>query len=406
MPPTIDINTDQQALIWRPHLLTEVMKTLQVDDLILEPVINPVEANDARIRIASNQLSLKWGWGNWKQVDVSTRHGQQRTVMRSYVAPQSAEVQWKDLPAVSDLELTFHNENGTTASVKVQVPDLTNFGSDVEIGQKINGSVRIRLLKPMAPARVVVELLRLSQSGTFKLRGVPLEFKSEQRQINVAIPEDFFGIIAVVTKQEKSEWLIAAADCHDDGEVVQQRILNTRLQKVIDSRYRVASPPPSPNFEDWLRSWPSDAQRRFNMLYDRARRHFHERRLNGADELLRTSPTGLSRYLVLIECGFKASDPPKLIRQLNSNSFQNALDSALPALGAAIAALRNADERTWAIQNAHNHNLQEAVSEAKSDGLAALARALHLADKRSEAIVAWESRRRSSFASAGSKQGS
>jgi hypothetical protein len=89
---------------------------------------------------------------------------------------------------------------------------------------------------------------------------------------------------------------------------------------------------------------------------------------------------------------------------LNSNNFQKALNSVLPALCAAIAALHDPNERIWAIQNAHNRYLPAAVSEAKNDGLAALARALHLADKRSEAIASWESRR-PSFSSSGSNHG-
>jgi hypothetical protein len=158
-----------------------------------------------------------------------------------------------------------------------------------------------------------------------------------------------------------------------------------------------------PTVEDWLGSWPSGSQHRLTNLYDRVRRHFSALQLNGADELLRTYPTGLLRYLTLIECGLKAADPPQLIRQLNGNNFQKSLNAALPALGAAIAALHDPNERIWAIRNAHNRNLATAVSEAKNDGLAALDRALHLADKRSEAIASWESRRLS-FASTGSKQ--
>jgi hypothetical protein len=102
----------------------------------------------------------------------------------------------------------------------------------------------------------------------------------------------------------------------------------------------------------------------------------------------------------LIQCGFESLDPRKLIKRLNHNSFQKALNSAVPALGAALAALRTPEEKIWAIQNARNPNLQEAVNEAKNEGVPALRRALHLADKRAEAIAAWQSRRAASSVSA------
>jgi hypothetical protein len=403
MPHSVDINKDQ-SLVWLPHLLTDVMRSKQWNDLALEPVLNAAEAGEARIMFESSHAALTWEWGKWRQVEISVNHLDESTVIRTYVASQPAEARWQHLPVVSEVEIAFHDDNGTTARAKVQVPELTNFGREVEFEQKIRGKVRVRLSTPAIGARVVVELLRLSQQGTFKLRGEPIPFPSGKTQIYVQVPEGFFGIIAVVAKRASSTQLIAAADYHDDGEIVPQLIINSRLRSVIEGHYRVTQSSLVPTIEEWIRSWPSDSQHRLSILHDHAQQHFHARTISGSDDFLRTYPTGLLRYLTLIECGFEFSDPLKLIGQLNNNSFQRALNSAMPSLGAAVAALSTPAERIWAIQNAHNRNLLEAVHEAGNDGLAALARALHLADKRAEAIAAWESRQASTFAAVGSKQ--
>lgn len=375
---------------------------MQVYDLALEPVLNPPEAEDARVRIENSNTSLKWEWGNWTRVDISTNHLNESTVVRTYVAFQSPEARWRDLPLANEVEVRFQNDNGTTVCARMQVPELTNFGRDVEFGPWIQGKVRIRLSKPVAAATVEVELLRPSQYRTFKLKGIPKAFPRGEIQLDIPVPDDFFGIIAVVAKQHKSERLIAAADFNDNGEVIPQSIVNDRLQEMIESRYRVAPQPEQPNLEEWLGSWPSYSQHRLIALYNLARKHFAARQLTCKDEYLRTYSTGLLRYLTLIQCGFKSSDPGKLIRRLNHHSFQKALNSVVPALGAVMAALRTPEEKIWAIQNAGNPNLQEAVGAAKNEGMAALRRALHLADKRVEAIAAWKSRQAASSISAGS----
>src|ERR1051326_1762740 len=106
MPHMIALNKDQ-SLLWRPHPLTEELKTLKVENFVLEPVINSPEAAEATVKIESNQLLLKWDWGNWKQVEISANYAAQRTVLRRCVISQPAEVRWRELPSVSEIELTF-----------------------------------------------------------------------------------------------------------------------------------------------------------------------------------------------------------------------------------------------------------------------------------------------------------
>jgi hypothetical protein len=387
---TIDINKDQQSLVWSPHFLTDVAQTLKLDDLELEPVVSPLGTGRYTIKIDTNQLSLKWKWGNWKQLDI-TANKPQRTLVGTYLAPHVTEAHWQDLRVANEIELTFFSEDGTSVRTKVQVPDPVNLGSEVQIGPKINGRVRVKLLKPKAHTRIMVELLGLSQEGTFRLRKSQ-EFPLAQMETGIEVPSGFFGILAVVAKRETDQWLIGAADCHDDGEVVQQRTLNHRLREVIDSRYSATSQTQLPTFADWLSSWPSDSQLRLGILCDLARRHFATQQFNSAEFLLRTYPTGLSRYLTLVKCGLENSDPTALVRSLNQHSFHQALNAALPALGAALNLLSGPAERVWAIQNAHCRNLQKAASEARNDGVGALARELHLMNKREEAIAMWESR--------------
>ena len=400
----IEINKDQQSILWRRHFLSDVMKSLQLHELVQEPVMNPPEANDARVKIENTNASLKWEWGTWTRVDINANHQDESIVVRSYVPFQTAEAKWRDLPAFNEVEVRFENDNGTTACAKVQVPELTSFGRDVKFDQWISGRVRVRLSEPVTAARVEVELLLLSPERTFKRQGAPVAFPHTETQIDVHVPDTFFGVIAVIAKQSRSQRLIGAADFNDYGEVIPQDVVNDRLQEVIESRNGVVHAPKQLTVEEWLRSWPEHSQRCLTALHELALQHFSNHQLTYKDEYIREQATGLLRYLTLIQCGFKSSDPGRLIGRLNNNTFQKALNAVLPTLGAALTSLRTPTEKIWAIQNARNPNLQEAVSDARNEGVAALGRALHLADKRAEAIAAWKSRQAAAANVVGSTQ--
>jgi hypothetical protein len=398
MTSLIEIGKDQQCLVWQPHLLTEAMESRRWTDLMLEPVVNPGGGGAASVKIDCNDVSVKWVWGNWNRVEIGAANTEASGAARTYTRSQHSEAKWKELPAVRDVELTFYGAEGLTARAKVEVPDVANLGRDVEFGQRRNGMVRVRLLNSKVHTNVTVELLRLSMESVYKPRGRPFPLQSGTSQASVPVPHDFFGVLAVVANRNGQRRLIGAADFDDRGRVTPQSPGDDELKKVrrwvesgvVNGRQ---APRLALTAEEWLDNWPDNSRERLASLYQLARRHLESTGVAGADDLLRACPTGLARYLTLTQCGYESFTPQNLIRQLNGGSFQSALNTELPVLSKALAVLNSPVERIWAIEHADNRNLAEVAASVRDLGIAALARELHLFDRRSEAIAAWEARR-------------
>lgn len=389
----VEINKNRQALVWRSHLLSEVAESRHLTDLLLEPVIDPPDLKRAKVEITTDETVLRWNWGSWNRVEISTANAKHS--MFTYVKPQPSEINWQQLLAGSDIELTFHGTNGVTARAKVQVPDEANFGRDVKFDDRLKGIVPVMVANEASYSSIVAHWFLLDMQGTFRPKGSPVVFPAGKSNATLFIPNDFEGILAVLATQNNTRKLIGAADCKEYGRVkphprdddhvrVLRRFL--RASGLID-REEIANA----GIEEWLKTWPTDSQRRLRELHKSAREHFT---LADANDLLRHHPTGLSRYLLLLRCGFKAPDAQTLIRQLNHIDFKAALKSAAPALGAVFEVISLPAERIWAIQHADHNNLYEAAKEAANHGIGALARALHLIEKRHEAIAAWKSRRK------------
>jgi hypothetical protein len=403
MPPLIDIGTDGQAILWRPHLLTDVMEGRRLDDLALEPVLNPAgTSNAALFKVESRETAVKWTWGsNWKRVEIRADQPNGLSAPLNYAQPQRPSVKWNELPASSAIELTFYGAGGAAGGcVRVEVPDTATFGREVEFGQPRGGSILVRLLSAKDSAGLFVELLRLGQLDQFRPKGVPIPFRAGEPRLGVTVPGDFFGIIAVVRNRHQRRSLIGYA--HYDGQKTSLPNLSQpadvkEFQKVRrwvegDARFGRQRLRQNATAEEWFDNWPSTSRRRLRWLADQARGRFNFT-VEHAHKLLRDYPTGLLRYLALAHCGYESQSPEKIIRTLNDGGFQAALDAALTGLGGALSSLQSPEEKAWAVRRAGNPNLTGAVAWAGRQGVAALERALHLLDKRSEARASWEARR-------------
>jgi hypothetical protein len=391
----VELNKNRQALAWRLHLLTKVAESRNLTDLLLEPILDPPDLKKARVEITTDETALRWNWGSWNRVEISIANANPSTFSRSYVKSQPSEINWQQRPAGSEIELTFHGANGLAGRAKVQVPDEANFGRDVNLSSPIKLIVTVQIAKEGLCSSIVVYLLQLDQQNQFRPKGAPIAFAAGQSNATFNLPSDFAGIVAVVATQNNTRKLIGAADYKDNDKLVPHRSDSDHLR--VLRRFLQANgligreETKNASIEDWLKSWPSDSQRRLRYLHNSAREHFAPA---DADDLLRNHPTGLFRYLVLLGWGFKSPDAQTLVRQLNNIDFKAALRLAAPALGATLEVLSSPAERIWAIQHAAHKYLLEAATEAANHGTGALARALHLVEKRHEAIAAWQSRRK------------
>lgn len=398
--PLLEIGKDEQCILWQPHLLTEAMASRRLDDLALEPVLNPAGVSGAAMfKVKSDESAVKWAWGNWKRVEIRAEQVNGLSAPLSYAPPRSPVVEWNELTAASAVELTFYGADDTASGrVKVEVPDTAAFGRDVEFEQPRGGAILVKLLNAKDSKGMSVERLTLGQKEEYKLKGGPLAFRSGELHVSVPAPGDFFGIVAVIKNRHRRR-LIGYA--HFDGRKISlpnlsQSVTAIEFQKIrrwIEgaARSEHARLHQDMTAEEWLENWPANSRNRLRYFSEQARRHINLTE-DDTRKVLRAYSTGLLRYLTIFHCGYKSSNPERIIRRLNEGSFQAALNEVFPHLGGALASLKSLEERTWAIQHADNPNLVDAATWAGQQGVGALERALHLLDKRSEARASWEAR--------------
>jgi hypothetical protein len=404
MTPLVEIGKDGQCVLWQPHLLTEALQARGLDDLALEPALKPAcVPGAAMFEVESNETSVRWDWGHWTRVEIRAEQVDGLSAPLNYVRPRHPLIGWNELPASSAVELTFYSADGVAGGcVKIEVPERSVFNRDVSFGQPCGREILVRLLNSKDSTGLSVEWLRLGQREEFKRKGSPIAFPPRASHLNVPIPGDFFGIVAVVRNRDQRRYLIGYA--HYNG----MKTIPPNLSQTIDEKefqrvrrwiegatggeqqqQRIHQ---DVTAEEWLDNWPLNSRKRLRHLSEQARRHINLTE-GDAYKTLRASPTGLLRYLTLLHFGYESSSPVKIIHLLNEGSFAAALNTALPSLGGALAHLKALEEKIWAVRHANNPNLADAASWAGNQGVAALARALHLSDKRSEALASWEARR-------------
>ncbi len=401
MNPLIEIGINSQTILWQPHLLTDVMKARQLDELALEPRLNPAGTpGPALFKVESKESAIKWAWGQWKRVEIRAEQGNGLSAPQSYAPPQRPTVKWNQLLASRAVELTFYGADGVAAGcVRIEVPDTTAFGRDVEFGQPRGGAIVVRLLNTNDSTGLSVERLRLWERGEFRLKGTPIFFLPGELHARVPVPSDFFGIIAVIRNRHQRRSLIGYTH-YDGAKTVQPNLIQPidaeefkTIRRWIegDTRSNQQRLQQDMTADEWFNLWPLNSRKRLRHLSGQARRRFNLT-VDAADKMLRAYPTGLLRYLALVHCGYESSRPENVIRQLNDGSFQSALSATLPHLGGALARLTSPEEKIWSVRHAHNPNLIETAMWAANQGVAALERALHLMDKRAEAQASWEAR--------------
>lgn len=402
MNPLLEIGKDGQCILWQPHLLTAALATSQSDALLaLEPVLNPAGVSgEAAFGGENNETSVRWDWAGWQRVEIRAEQANGLSAPLNYVQPQRPVVGWNELPAASAVELTFYSAEGVAGGcVKIEVPDTATFGRDVEFGQPRGGTIIVRLLNSRDSMGLSVEMLRLGQREGFKLKGSPLAFSPGQSQLSIPVPNDFFGIVAIVKNRHQRRHLIGYAR-YNGRKPIPPDLRQTRDAKEFQKirRWIEGDDRSSPQrlhqevaTEEWLDNWPLNSRTRFRYLAEQARLHIGLTE-DVAYKALRAHPTGLLRYLALFHCGYTSSSPEKIVRLLNEGSFAASLNTALPNLGSALAYLQTPEEILWAVRQADNPHVAEAATWAGGQGVAALERALHLLDKRSEARAAWKAR--------------
>jgi hypothetical protein len=399
----IEISQDGCAVLWQPHLLTDVMRARATDDLALEPVLLPPgDAATAPFKVANSGSALSWQWGDWKAVELVAVQAGEASRARKVLPPQPPLVEWRDLPSCDAVEMTFYDAGDTRGVVKVEASRVAVFGREVEFTQPRGGIVGVRLLDSVKGDGTQVERLIPSQEEGFRFRRAS-SFRPGENFLRVPVADLGWGILAVVRRRRGR--LLLLAYVHYDGEKnrvslpdVSSRLGAAELQRLRrwfgeDTRGGRERGPEELTLEDWLDNWPGGARGRFERLVSHARARLGLD-AEGAGRLLRACPTGLARYLALTLCGHVARNAEQDIRRLDEGSFQAALGALSPRLAAALAELSVPEEKGWAVAHSHSPCLSDAVAWAGGQGTGALGRALHLFEKRGEAAADWAARAR------------
>lgn len=405
MNPLVEIGKDGQCILWQPHLLAEALATDERHDLGLEPLLNQAGVSADLFKVESDHTSIRWEWGAWQRVEIGAEQGEGAGRPLTYTRAQAPTVGWRELPPADAVELTFYDtDDALGGRVKIEVPEAAHFGRDVEFSGPRGGAVWVKLLNSKNSGDLQVEWLRLDMRQSFKPKGEPIAFPAGETQIRVRVPSYFAtGHIAVVRSRRGRRQLIGYAHYHDAStNLVTPDLSRSEGVKEFQvvRRWVEGSAGAAPRrlgrdatAEEWLDNWPSASCKRLLRVSERARlcAEFAGR---DARKLMRDYPTGLLRYLALRACGHPSADAAGIVRLLDGHSFAAALNVALPALGGALPLLAAPEERAWAVRHADNPNLAVAAGSAAGQGPRALARALHLLDRRAEACAAWEARRR------------
>lgn len=394
-----EIGLDGRAILWRPHLLTDVLEALGAEALGREPVLlGRGDAAAAPFKVMTDAEGLSWNWGRWKKLRVADGRG----VAQTYPAPQRPSVRWADLPVSDAFELTFYGADDAPGGVvKVEMPSAAAFGRDVKFVQR-GGVVVVRLLKRVESARVHVEVLEPGQTldvalgqGAIKRSVVP--FRPDETDLRVPLLP--FTIIAAVKLLGGRRELLGYVSYNGSEPVAEPNLslaMDAELLKKVrgwvgevEGAQREGKLTP----EEWLDNWPQASRAGLFRLAEQAVAHLG---LGAAEakRLLCEHPAGLARFLALVACGYARTDAVQGVRELDGGSFEAALGALAPHLTAALPSLASPDEKSWAVAHAHNRCLEEAAAWAGGQGEDALNRALRLLEIRAAAVAAWEARSR------------
>jgi hypothetical protein len=394
----IEIGRNRQVILWQPHLLSDVLRAQRTSVLMDEPVLRP--PGDAAVlpfKVTADEKRLAWSWGEWKSLEITTFHERSKGDVLKYFPSQQPEVEWRTLPACDAVELAFYDAGDQLCGeVKVGAPSVNTFGRNVSFSQPYRRAVAVKLLNNLDSANVFIELWEPGMTPARRRESFP--FEKKRTDILVLI-ERWAGIIAVVKRQTGRPQLLGYVNYNGErlmtpnlhSALGSAELLNIRRWIGEDSAHSQRREQEALTLDEWLDNWPQTTRSNLHYLAEQAHARLGMSPAS-VERMLRAAPAGLSRYLSLSLCGYKAPSPEQSIRRLNEDSFETSLGALLPRLATTLATLVSPEEKDWAVKHANSPWLEAASAWGGGEGTGGLNRALHLLEKRAEAVEAWEAR--------------
>jgi hypothetical protein len=387
-----EIGKDGQQLWWREHVFSDLLRAKGCSDLTLEPVLNPVgESAQLKFRFEFEK-EIAWYWHDWSRAEIVSRKVSGEEVVEKRRAPGKSTIELNQLEATTEIELLLDDDRGATEGIRSRVVSVMP-SNEISFEQK----KRVLLVKAgsgIQTQNLHVIKLEERQEG-LRRRGETVSFGV--RSIAPTSLEDFRRGPVAVFLQNGTYCRLLALRLIAGGDLDPRRLDKTewiRIEHWLNHGNRVQiTGTGRSSWENWLNNWTEFSRRRLSVLHQNAVQH-PGLEAHSLSSHLQDHPTGFTRSLIYRKLDCEWTKEATYIPLLDEGELLTATGRVFPHLNSFLERQLSLDEKLWAIQRGENLQIAEAMMEAAGRGLPGLRRALHLAEKRAEAIKARNLRHR------------
>lgn len=388
-----EIGKDGQQLWWREHTFSELLRGKDCSDLSLEPVLNPVGENAQFKFRFEPEKEIAWHWHDWSRAEITARKvsGEETTETRR--TPEKSRIELNQLGTTAEIELLLRNDGGITQGIRCPVATVMP-PDDISFEQ------RGRNLLVTASTSVQTQNLRViklqERHEGFRRWGPESSFNGK-RIASTSLDGFGRGAVAVFLQNGRHRRLvalqyIAGGELHS-GTPDKNEWLRIEQSLNHGNGAPVINAPVRSSWDNWLNNWTRFSRRRFCSLHEMAGRHL-SLEPSSLSSHLQDHPTGFTRCLLYRELDCEWAKQGTYIPLLDEGELLTATGRVFPSLNSFLERGLSLEEKLWAIQRGENSQIAEAMTEAAGRGVPSLQRALHLAEKRAEAIKARNQRKR------------
>ncbi len=392
MASHFEIGKDGQQLWWREHVFSDLLRTKGCSDLSLEPVLNPI-GEEALLKFTFEpEEKIIWRWQDWSQAEILARNVSGEEVTETRRPPGRSTIELNQLEATVEIELVLNDAHGVTQGIACRVAAVMP-STGISFEQQ-DGVLLVKASAGVETQNLHVIKLQQRQEG-LRLWGPTASFNG--RKITSTSLEGFRrGPVAVFLQNGTHRRLLALRQIAG-GELHGGAFDRTEWVKIEqylnrgNARQNTSTPIRS-SWENWLNNWTEPSRRRLNVLHQMAVRQLSLDALSLGSHL-QDHPTGFSRCLIYRQLDCKWAMQPTCIPLLDEGELLSATGRVFPNLHSSLERSLSLKEKLWAIQRGENLQIADVMTEAAGHGVSSLRRALHLAEKRAEAIKARNLRR-------------
>jgi hypothetical protein len=390
-----EIGKDGQQLWWREHVFSDLLRAKDCSDLSLEPVLNPVGEN-AQLKFRFDpEKEIAWYWHDWKRAEILARKVSGEEVTEKRLAPGKSTIELNQLGTTAEIEVLLRDDQGATQGIRCRIATVMP-SDDISFDQQD----RVLLVKASTGIQSQnLHVIKFQERHEgFRPLGQKTSFHGK-RIASISLEGFRRGAVAVFLQNgthrrllalrqitggdlypgmlDKDEW-IKIEQCLNRGNGVQVTNTNTPVRS---------------SWENWLDNWTESSRSRLRVLHQIGGRQL------GLDahtlsSHLQDHPVGFTRSLIYRQFDCEWPKQATYIPLLEEGELLMATGRVFPSLNSFLERPLSLDEKLWAIQRAENLQIAEAMTGAAGRGLPSLRRALHLAEKRAEAIRARNLRNR------------